>query len=176
MRIIILSALLLCCSGPLQAQWVPAPNPPDGVTSLTKQGNVLFAGYAGLAGTGNITKSMDEGQTWVRSDTGLDGAAVFSIFADDSILYAGTYSRGILRSGDSGKNWIPVDSMHHYSSINSFVRHGKYLYAGALDVAFGLVIKSSDNGHHWKETIKRDYLSGFVYSLVINDSFLFASA
>jgi photosystem II stability/assembly factor-like uncharacterized protein len=166
--------LLMFAAHPLQAQWVAATIQPYAASNFAVQGSSIFAGDADLGGNGSIFKSDDYGKFWYKSDTGVGGAAVFSLYANGSLLLAGTYARGILRSTDHGLTWIPADCMVYCSEILSFVSKGKYLFAGAVKNMTGLVLRSSDGGRHWTET-QRVPFGTDINSMVVKDSFVFAS-
>jgi photosystem II stability/assembly factor-like uncharacterized protein len=174
MKRVAVLVILMLCSCPLRAQWVRSKVDPYGVNAFAIQHTTVFCCYAGFGGTGSIYRSEDTGNTWIKSDTGLGGLPVFSLFANDTLLLAGTYGGGILRSTNHGLTWIPADSMVYCSEILSFVSKGKYLFAGALKNMTGLVLRSSDGGRHWTET-QRVPFGTYINSMVVKDSFVFAS-
>jgi hypothetical protein len=167
--------IIIILSGrPLHAQWTSASIQPYATSNFAMQRGSIFAGNADLGGNGSIFVSQDYGMTWFKRDSGLHGAAVFSLYAEDSLLLAGTYATGILRSTNNGKTWLPADSMVYCSAVYSFVREGNYLFAGVLKNGTCLVLRSSDMGRHWKET-QRVPFGTAIYSMVAKDSFVIAS-
>ena len=154
------------------AQWQEAQVPPAGASSLAVQGNTLFSAYYGLM-RGNIYRSEDTGQTWHESDTGLDGATVISLYADDSILLAGTYNFGIFRSSDKGRTWHQTDSTWTYAAVNAIGSHGGYYFAEALENGgFASALTSTDGGLHWSN-YRLASLAGQNGSLAVVDSVIF---
>ncbi len=73
----------------------------EGATFYNVNGQ-LFA-YAGT----KLYKSVDNGDTWTSSDSGLElnaNSAPF-LFDDDSTLYAASSNKGVFKSTDGGSNW-----------------------------------------------------------------------
>ncbi|MDP1677003.1 MAG: T9SS type A sorting domain-containing protein [Bacteroidota bacterium] len=57
--------------------------------------------------SGHIFRSNDSGNNWTKIDSGLsDSPSVFTITKIGSILFAGTYDRGIFYSLNNGDEWL----------------------------------------------------------------------
>ncbi len=98
---------------------------------------------------GGVYKSVDAGETWKRENTGFGDQNNLNITSiaispgDSAILYAVTTDdpfhdrssgRGIFRSVNGGKNWIPVSSQSnvlYYESITIDPSRPSVLYAGS---------------------------------------------
>ena len=66
--------------------------------------------YLGTWGSG-IYKSLDAGQTWAPSRTGLGTLFIQSLAVDphnSSVVYAGTYKDRLYKSLDGGNTWFPL--------------------------------------------------------------------
>jgi photosystem II stability/assembly factor-like uncharacterized protein len=87
--------------------------------------------YLGDQSVDFIFKSTDYGQTWDRLNNPLANSAVQSFFANDSEIYTGTSSSGILFSSDSGNTWDVDNYGLESSNITSFTKIGGVIYAGS---------------------------------------------
>jgi len=86
---------------------------------------ILFAGTAK-----GIYRSIDNGDTWQPSDTGLGGQVVVTLvvspnFASDGRLFAGTKS-GLYTSTDGGNNWTFLSDTYLPGDVYSAVLHPNY--------------------------------------------------
>jgi photosystem II stability/assembly factor-like uncharacterized protein len=168
----LICAMLALSVAQMRGQWQEAQVPPAGASSMAVQGHTLFTAYYGLV-RGNIYRSEDTGRTWHESDTGLDGATVISLYADDSTLFAGTYNFGIFRSIDKGLTWQQTDSTWTLAAINAISAYGACYIAAALDNGGStVVLRSKDRGVHWSR-YKIAPLGGEQGSLAILDTTIF---
>jgi hypothetical protein len=117
--------------------------------ALANNTNYLYAGTRGIAGlpdTGVAYRSMIGGSDWFRVNSGFirNGAhldSVFSLDANDSLVYAGTDDVGFYRSDNNGDDWKQVDS--NTGDIHAIKLVGQNVYYGTV---WGGVHSSFDNG------------------------------
>src|SRR5581483_3241652 len=101
-----------------------------------------------------LYKSTDRRATWKAIEEGLGTFQILSIAINPAVpstLYVGTFSDGVYRSVDSGRNWALINSgMRDYIAVvNALAVDPKTpttLYAGTT---MG-VYKSLDNGGSWE--------------------------
>ncbi len=127
-----------------------------------------------------LHKSLDQGTTWKSMEEGLGTYQILSIAINPAVpstLYVGTFSDGVYRSVDNGRNWGLINNgMRDYIAVvNALAIDPKtptILYAGTT---MG-VYKSVDNGGSWERTsVGLDSL--FTVALAIdpeNPSLLYA--
>lgn len=110
----------------------------------------LYLGAMGFS----LLKSINGGDTWAPSNTGLGVHAAMSIAIDPeepSTLYAGTMSGGVYKSEDSGATWTSASAMLNGKSIRSLAIDAKKtstLYAGSDSSG---VYMSLDAGATWQD-------------------------
>ena len=91
-----------------------------------------------VAGTSRgIYVSEDEGETWSLS-VGVETRALASEPLAGTVIYAGTYGRGVLRSFDHGLTWFEFNTGLESLYVNSFAvaRGGRLIYAGTSEGVF----------------------------------------
>ncbi len=114
-------------------------------------GTLIFAGTdAGdfMPQRGGIFLSSDGGQSWVKSDSGLENNLynyrVKAFAKIGSIIFTGTFGNGIFASNDTGKSWIrPADRgdfTYSLAVIDSTLFMGNDINA---------VLRSFDLGYNW---------------------------
>ena len=103
--------------------------------------SVMYATYAdfGDYGRGGVFKSVDSGETWLATQSGLFQTWVWTLVIDPSLpsrLYAAT-NAGVFRSTDGAKSWRPFNSGLGSAAVYdlSIDRSGSLLRAST---AFGL--------------------------------------
>ncbi len=107
------------------------------VNSLANSGTKIYAGT-----TNGLYYSTNSGVTW--NATALTDA-VYCLYIDGSVIYAGTYSSNFLvKSGDGGVSWTAC-SNGLISYVYRLTKFKNKLYAGT---AWG-VYTSTDNGVSW---------------------------
>ncbi|MBC7776223.1 MAG: T9SS type A sorting domain-containing protein [Phycisphaerae bacterium] len=122
------------------------------VYSLASNTTSLFAGTIGTDGlpdTGVAYRAILGGSTWTRINSGFirNGVhleQVFSIAANDTLVFAGTDDVGLYRSTDNGDNWVPVGGFD--GDVLAIEIAGTTVYYGT---AHHGVFRSLDAGQTW---------------------------
>lgn len=100
--------------------------------------------------TGTILKSLDYGSSWsVQRQTGDTIRSFLASGKDSRILYAVTANTGLLKTVNSGDEWVPVQGLSNYSGankINGATEVGDSMY---LATDYGLLV-GSNGGSSWK--------------------------
>ena len=131
------------------ATWDIVGLPNLDVRSVVLIDTTIFAGALDFDGSkGSLFRSEDNGQTWIRSDTGL--ASTFSkiIAVRSDAMYVGTLGSGVFRSTDKGKSWTEVSNGLSSMGINSMVAEDDYILTGTDN---GGVFISRDSAKMWKD-------------------------
>lgn len=78
------------------------------VTALHKVGIVLLAGTDGQG----VFRSVDNGVTWIQSNLGLNGFALYPrcFLQQGRFTYLGSSGSGVYQSADSGKTWFSANA------------------------------------------------------------------
>jgi photosystem II stability/assembly factor-like uncharacterized protein len=146
--------------------------------------NVIAQAIAGIGnslfvGCGNsIYTSGDTGATWsyVRSFSHPDigyccvKTNVTSFCVVGNRLCAGTRGAGVFLSIDTGRTWDTTTGPPGYRQITAFAANKEYTFASSFGDG---VWRSADSGISWVP-IKSGLTNAEVYSLGINDKYLFA--
>ncbi len=122
------------------------PNPSMRGALLT-EGRVFSATDKGLYAT------MDDGDTWDRSETGLNGTAVVSFVSNDTYLYAGTDYYGISRSNDNGDTWEFLQSISDLYTYGPILGVLSEIDDKILAGTFYDIVLSEDDGDNWETTL-----------------------
>ncbi|MDB5051306.1 MAG: hypothetical protein JWO30_4377 [Fibrobacteres bacterium] len=118
------------------------------VSALFQVGNRIFAGNNSL---GYLSRSDDDGATWVKSDSGLPALSVNEFAFQNGKLFLAGDKSGVMVSEDTGLTWKPsrngFDAPPPGSSYyaKSLLTLGNDLFAGTDDGAF----RSGDGGDTW---------------------------
>jgi photosystem II stability/assembly factor-like uncharacterized protein len=80
---------------------------------------------------------------WVQTN-GPNGVEVYSIFINNSIIYAGTYN-GIYKTTNNGNNWLTT-SLTGFSTL-CLNASGSNIYAGTTDGVY----RSTNYGNNWSQ-------------------------
>jgi photosystem II stability/assembly factor-like uncharacterized protein len=143
--------MLLCAAAAVSLLGAPGrsaaqqPLPLDGgsINGLYRTtAGVLFAATDGAG----VYRSQDGGDTWSRSDSGLDEPAVLALAGDGSSGVLAATERGVYRSTDGGSTW----SRRVRARVSSVL-----VVPGNPDLCFagtrgGGVLRSDDGGATWR--------------------------
>ena len=99
-------------------------------------------------GAGDVKYSIDDGASWITTETQPDGSGVNSVFVTPSTLYAGTQNGNVEVSTDGGKTWTATTKPDLSPVLSIFV-DGNTLYAGTRA---GHVEVSTNGGTSWTAT------------------------
>ena len=124
------------------------PNIPDvGVEKIFSGSDESEVFMAGIQG---VYRTYDDGDSWIDTNAGFVGAEVVDLAtAADGTMYATTYSLGLFKSTDGGKNWS-------FASLGIENWYGMQLAAHPVDAdviyaTFGGGVYRTDNaGKLWK--------------------------
>jgi len=136
------------------------------VNELVVIGTNLFAGTNGSG----VYMSTNNGTSWTAVNTGLTDLTVTAMTTNGTNLFAGTDNSGVFLSTNNGTSWtavnngIPTNWTYSLSSAGGTV----YLCDGFSSPLY----KTTNNGTSW--TAINSGISGFIYSIYANGSYLFA--
>jgi photosystem II stability/assembly factor-like uncharacterized protein len=99
-----------------------------------------------LAGTdsGGVFVSSDSGKNWRAVDSGLGNIQVYSLAANGSTVFAGTFG-GVFLSTNGGRSWTAATSGIPKDTIISLAAYDAGIFAGTANGVF----LSTDNGASW---------------------------
>lgn len=168
---LILYALIIVSLGNerLPAQWLETNGPYAAtVTALAVDGRFVFAGtYNGLYMT------SDNGNNWIRPDSGMAASVSVSVFAVDSyMVFAGTSNDGVFRSTDDGSTWTQMNQGLTDLRIMSLATVGNNVLAGTDQGIF----VSSNEGRNWTHVDSMGGSLNYVVSFATKGSQVYASA
>jgi hypothetical protein len=97
---------IYCNSLDSLTSWNPVQHGPIDVTSFVSSEALMYASsiYQG------VFRSINSGQTWECSSSGLTDSSIASIDADKETLVAGSTSSGFFISTDNGESWRVANS------------------------------------------------------------------
>jgi photosystem II stability/assembly factor-like uncharacterized protein len=103
----------------------------------------------GLGG-GGIFKSVDGGNSWNETNTGVTDPYIYALTIDPknaNVIYAGIYGHN-LKSVDGGNSWNVINTSYTYNLVID-PKNPNILYAGTRGMG---VSKSGDGGDTWNVT------------------------
>lgn len=166
----VICALLLVCSGLVEAQWVQVQAIPNyyPVQSFAASGTNLFGGTIG----GGVYLSTNNGTDWTAVNTGLSNKAVYALNLAGTNVFAGTVG-GVFLSTNGGAGWAAVNTGLTYTSVLALGINGTNLFAGT---GGGGVFLSTNNGTGWTAVNSglTTTQSKQVYAFAVIGSSLFA--
>lgn len=169
--VFVLCAMLGVQSSQAADGWVRTGGPGViGITALTSEGSVVFAGSAALG----VFRSNDDGVSWSSANLGMEQNRVLCFAHSPGGLIAGSdfggsSSGGIHRTTNGGASWIPIGLQGQ--AVYSLAGDGAFLYAGTGTGA----ARSTNGGATWVPA--NDGLFGAsVYGLAVVDGAIFAAA
>jgi photosystem II stability/assembly factor-like uncharacterized protein len=140
--IFIASLALFCLSNNsiAQYQWQHSSMTTGIPSGFATNGTTIFAGIT--YGPKGVAISTDNGLTWTSvADAILATKNVYSVFANGTVVLAGTSDGFIFKSTDNGASWTSTSIS---GAVNTFGAIGTTIFAGANGV-----YKSTDNGSTW---------------------------
>jgi photosystem II stability/assembly factor-like uncharacterized protein len=149
-------------------------NEPIGVLAADQNGTDFLA-----VGCDGVYRSIDDGQTWSSSGTGLVGDCVDAIAVDPtngSKVYVGTFGDGVYESTDGGDSWVKMSSGLTNWFVNALVINPNFpniVFAGVgggsgPNGSGGPVFKSTDSASSWKQMSTGFAADDVVASLAID--------
>jgi len=151
------------------ASWAPVDSgiPTNlGVTSLTSQWTILYAGIPG----GGVYRSTNAGTTWSATNNGLTNSSVWVVVSNGTRLYAGTVGGGVFHSPDSATSWSPYSSGLADTVVYSLAVSGTRVFAGTYRNGAFL---STDEGSTWSP-VNTGLTNLYVRSMCVGDTVLYA--
>lgn len=146
----------------------------DSGTALNLNG-VSAAGYEdvwAVGALGTILHTMDGGQTWRREGSGVTDENLYAVFALDWVNAWAVGDQGVvLHTHDCGQTWIPknVGNGVHLTGVSAQRENSAdepQVYAVGWDyvispphggwVDLGMIMKSDDDGHHWRVQLDQE--------------------
>jgi len=146
------------------------------ICSMTITGKHIFVGD----GAEGIFLSTDNGSSWNSRNEGLEYKRIFSLFAKDSLIFAGCYKHLYL-SYDYGEHWSDKSNGLNDSTVNCFTRIGDSIYVGT---GYGIFL-STDNGENWisklnglnnEDFLSLDHNKGFFCTGTANGNGVYVSS
>jgi photosystem II stability/assembly factor-like uncharacterized protein len=140
---------------------------------------ILLGSRAGLATTGirypvaqhrHPDPSNQAKAEWVKLSGPL-GGMITTLLVSGGHLYAGTYGGSVFISADQGQSWKESSVGLPAIEITSLAADGINLYAGTAGSG---VYRSADNGRTWQAVFVGLPLRGYVKSLAVSGTELFA--
>ncbi len=155
------------------AQWTRT-NGPEGIdiNILFKQGNTILAGTQVFG----VYRSTDAGNSWQRSNAGIENSNVSSLVYLNGAFYAGVKGPaaslwGVFKSTDDGLSWTTVAGMAGKPTRSLTVKDN-FIFAG-VSYPFGGLFRSSDFGESWFNLVPESITN--VYFIFANLSYLLVS-
>ncbi len=163
LRSILVATFLLPFS--LNAQWVQTGGPKGGYCTVYGVfGSTVFAGAGG-----RILHSTDAGASWVVDEDLKNPQTIISV---GNMLFAASWSEGVLRSYDKGRSWLPANDGLLTKRASTLLASGPCFFVGTDSGAF----RSWNNGGNWERVsngLPGTYRAR-VQALAAKDGFLFA--
>ncbi len=112
-------------------------------TSIGKLDTVLFLTTFGSG----IFRSTNRGQSWIKSDEGINDGYIKSMCADDSFVYVISFNGVVYRSEDYGQNWVEVSIGLPFNND----AHKIYFIDRSLFVTTNAgIYRSTNQGVYWE--------------------------
>jgi photosystem II stability/assembly factor-like uncharacterized protein len=118
-------------------------------------------------------RSIDQGNSWTRSDTGFPSKGTVNDFAKfGDILYAGTGADGVFASYDDGQSWTGISlGLPSAIQINAIAAISNTLLIGTFQNG---VFISNDGGISWHSSNK-GFTNKSVRRLFVYENFIYAA-
>ena len=135
------------------------------VRSVVALDSDFFAFVSSSDGGAAVLVSENSGESWTRSDSGLQVILPSTLTCLDESLFANS-GVGCFRSTNHGKSWSPWGSG---KSFNALVDEGGTIYGATY---YGVYV-STDNGANWTSNIS-GLLDQSIRSLALSNGVVFA--
>lgn len=152
------------------ATWKFIGPEPSSVRAITPFGNMVVAALYDK----NVFRSRDMDSpywdenapeiNWDKISSGLTSLRVSTLASRGTILYAGTETKGVFRSLDSGKIWTPANNGLKSTIITHILPVGPLLYAATGDQG---VFLSTDSAKSWSE-VNNGIAEKAIYALALS--------
>jgi hypothetical protein len=120
--------------------------PTEGLTDLSVQVVAVCPSGAVYAGAWGGGVFRYQGNSWTAASAGLGETYITALECDaQGVVFAGTYSRGVYRSADSGEVWEAASAGLGSPEILVLRAGAGLLFAGTMEGAF----RSADGGASW---------------------------
>ncbi len=148
------------------ATWVPINT---GLTDTTVQALIVNQAGRFFAGTANGIFMSTDGDSWSDISSNITDRNIRSlttIVNGASVLLAGTFGRGVFKSGDFGGSWTEVTLPFVLNQTLAMAANGSgHAFAGAINGFY----RSLDNGDTWAEANNGIVVTD-VFDLALNSS------
>ena len=131
------------------------------ITSLAVSGNVVYAGTL----VNGVYRSTNGGTSWSQFNNGLASLFTYKLAIKDTEVYIAT-SEEFSKTGIADSSWNKI-----YYYAYSFLFYNGGIFIGQ----YSAIQKSYDEGKNW-EDVSTGYNSIDVYSLAVNNKYMFAAS
>lgn len=152
----------------LHAQWKPTNGPYGAdVNCLASEGSNVYVGTER-----GVFRSIDAGNNWEFVSEGTLIERVYSIAAQGSVVYVGTFDQGVFRSVDKGETWTRVNNglVYNDERFSSIAIADSFVYVCSR----GTVYISSDSGAVWTN-VTNNLQNTYVMNLCASGNDIYAS-
>lgn len=125
------------------------------------------------SGTYGISRSYDDGHTWIYSSDGLAASTIFDLKTNsqgDIFAISSNYpgiKDSLYRSTDGGTTWTALSKWPYYRNNGVYIHSNDDIYITADQLSdTGLLFRSTDNGDSWEELLKGASPFGAYYAAV----------
>ncbi len=163
--------LLAVVLSPARAQWVQLDGPYGGsIYTMVYTGQVVLAGTLG----GGVYRSMDRGQHWLPSNSGLGSYYIETLLVKGADVFAGTPDKGVFRSTDGGVTWAPTGAGLEAVYVFVLLQKDQQIFAGVYDPEGGdPIYRSTDDGNSW-HVVPMGLQYAWILSLAVHKGSIFA--
>lgn len=133
-------------------------------------GRILALGFGGFIGNA-ISKSDDDGMTWVASFSGIDPSSNgnvsiedASVSPDGTIYIAARQIGGVYASSDNGDTWVEKATGISLNLWSILAADDNTILVGTSDG----IHRSTDGGVTWSQVLNTSSTSGYVMKMVKN--------
>ncbi len=153
--------------------WLLTNVPSGTITAVAAAGSFGYANVVtGFFQSDGIYRSTNNGQIWNVVFQGLDASYIATMAAEGSLVYAGMFTGGLIRSTNNGTTWAD-HSPAAGIGIFAIFPLGNDIYAGS-DADGAGVYHSSDHGVIWSPFGDGLPADAPVNALAASTSYLFA--